>query len=88
MSAAPIQSCLEAGGKGDDRKGVPVAPFLSLVWYPETLWSLGGFSGLTSEGRAREVIPLQKGTLEILINVNAYRQYFTFTEAGFSHFLT
>ena len=86
LSAAPIQSCLEAGGKGDDRKGVPVAPFLSLVWYPETLWSLGGFSGLTSEARAREIIPLQKGTLEILINVDAYRQYFTFTKAGFSHF--
>lgn len=47
------------------------------------------FLGLeTSEGRAREVIPLQKGTLEILINVDAYHQYFTFTEAGFSHFLT
>lgn len=47
------------GEKGDDvGKGVPVAPFLSLVWYPETLWSLGGFSGLTSEGGAGEVIPL------------------------------
>ena len=77
---------LPGSWKGDDRKGVPVAPFLSLVWYPETLWSLGGFSGLPSEGRAREVIPLQKGTLEILINVDAYRQYFTFTKAGFSHF--
>lgn len=58
FSVSPIQSRLKAGGKWCQEKGAgSVCP-----WYPEALWSLTGLSGLTSDGGAGEVIPLQKRT--------------------------
>ena len=58
LSVSPIQSRLKAGGKWCQEKGAgSVCP-----WYPEALWSLTGLSGLTSDGGAGEVIPLQKRT--------------------------